>query len=145
MWVCSREVSKDVGAAFEELQQTTALVASFEAMMHERLDPLTMHLTGMKRRMLSAQEEATSLRSELATAQQRCTQLQVRASTATLPHCPIAHREFCPSRRAGAAGGAADAEPGDGRPAQRARHRTHSRILARRAAAACPWSPDRKP
>ena len=67
-----------MGVAFEELQATALAVAKVETLVHERLEPLVMHVGGMKRRMLSAQEEATALRTELATAQQRCTQLQVR-------------------------------------------------------------------
>lgn len=77
---------ENVGAAFDELQQMASAVAKVEDMVRERLEPLSMHVVGMKRRMLSAQEEATRLRGELSSAQQRCKQLQVRAPMPRLLH-----------------------------------------------------------
>lgn len=77
---------ENVGAAFDELQQMASAVAKVEDMVRERLEPLSMHVAGMKRRMLSAQEEATGLRGELSSAQQRCKQLQVRVPMPRLLH-----------------------------------------------------------
>lgn len=100
---CSSADSKEGAAAAPTADDASALVSEaqdsvkrLEEVVSTRLEPLVSHIAGMKRRMLSAQEEAGMLRGEVRTAESRQQELEVRSHPSVTPQPHLSHPSATP-------------------------------------------------